>query len=115
MGKMIVDKYVDLTYGILLFTGMASMIGLSERLPAVTFGVGIMLGYAVHVGWRIARFDPRVTSKVEEVGEAIGEIDDKVESVESKVDSVDKVEETVDKVESTVDSVEETVETIADE
>lgn len=101
---------------------MASMMGFSERLPAVTFGVGIILGYAVHIGWRMARFDPKVTSAVEDVEEAVGEVGERVEVVESKVNTVEDVEETVDEVgdqiediEEKVDSVEETVETIPDE
>lgn len=61
-----IDMYVDLTYGILLLVGIAAMIFLQHYLSAVTFGLGILIGYAVHIGWRMARFDPEAKTTFEE-------------------------------------------------
>lgn len=85
------DLYVDLTYGLLLFVGIVAMIFFQQYLSAVMFGVGVMLSYAVHVAWRMARFDP-VDEKVENV------VEDKFEEIEETVEATvgDTVEKTVE-------------------
>lgn len=111
-----VDFYVDMTFGLLIAVGIASMMLFTEYLAAVTFGVGVLLAYAVHFAWRMARFDPEtkqeiedtVTETVEEtVEETVGEMQEDVE---------EKVEETVGEMQEDVESrVEETIEEVSNE
>lgn len=83
-----VDFYVDVTYGVLLFIGIMSMLLFTSNIAAVTFGVGVLLGYAVHIAWRMARFDPDAERVIEDTIE---------DTVESKVDEIeDTVEQTVE-------------------
>lgn len=107
----VVDMYVDLSYGVLLIIGISTMILMNEYLVAVAFGTGIMLGYAVHVGWRMARFDPEAASRIEQaVDEKVeAHVDDMREDVEKTVE--DTVEEEVGQAQEEIeDAVEEAVE-----
>lgn len=80
-----IDLYVDLSYGVLLLIGITAMVLLQEYLAAVTFGVGLIIGYAVHIGWRMARFDPQSRNAFEESMEEV--VEDQVEeSVEDAID-----------------------------
>jgi len=72
-----VDVYVDLTYGVLLCLGVGSQVLYGSSTAALAFTVGLTLGYAVHVGWRMSRFDPDdVGDVVEETVEDV--VDDEV-------------------------------------
>lgn len=103
-----VDMYVDLTYGALLLIGSGSIVFFNSNLPAVTFGVGVLLSYAVHVGFRMARFDPETETRIEEtVGDVV---EDGVSDIEETVeDRVSDLEESVDSVNEAVDAVEDDI------
>lgn len=111
-----IDLYVDLTYGALIVVGIVALMVLGPKmLAAATFSFGVILAYAVHVGWRMARFDPKVQDKIEEtIDKRVGEMEDKVEETVEKAveDEVGKnVAEQVGQMQAEVqEQVEETVE-----
>lgn len=98
--RQITDLHVDISYGILLFIGLGAIMLFQDVLPAVTFGIGIMLSYIVHFAWRMARFDPDRRDELAETVESQVEesIDEQVESVQESVEDTVKetVEETVE-------------------
>ncbi|MDZ7849932.1 MAG: hypothetical protein U5K70_03660 [Halodesulfurarchaeum sp.] len=114
-----VDFVIDLTYGLLIFVAIA-LILLVETVVGIAFGLGVLASYVVHIGWKMARFNPEwmtkeVAEKVEEtvtaeVGETISkEMDDVAEEVEKKV--TEEVGETVeDTISKEMDDVAEEVE-----
>ncbi|PSP37276.1 hypothetical protein BRC71_09840 [Halobacteriales archaeon QH_7_65_31] len=111
-----IDFLTDLTYGLLLFAAIV-FIAVGDRAAGIAFGVGVLVSYTIHVGWKMARFDPdwmakEVTENLEEsVAEEVSEnVSEEVsKNVEETV--TESVEETVtESVEETVtESVEETV------
>lgn len=108
-----IDIYVDLTYGVLIASGMVAMIFLNNYLAAVAYGFGVLLSYCVHIGWRMARFDPDVAEQIEERVEETVE-DTVQQTVEENVEET--VEETVEKsVEESVDEMQEQVEETVEE
>lgn len=113
-----VDLYVDLTYGALLMVGIVSMMVFNQYLAAVTFGVGVVLAYAVHFGWRMARFDPDAADRIEQavdekVEDHVGDMADEVkDTVEEEVGKnvAEQVGQAQSEIEQTVEEkVEETV------
>ena len=103
-----IDFLTDLTYGLLLFAAIV-LIAVGDRAAGIAFGVGVLVSYAIHVGWKMARFDPDWMAKevTENIEESVAE-----EVSENVTEEVSKnVEETVtESVEETVtESVEETV------
>jgi len=103
-----IDFLTDLTYGLLLFAAIV-FIAVGDRAAGIAFGVGVLVSYAIHVGWKMARFDPDWMAKevTENIEESVAE-----EVSENVTEEVSKnVEETVtESVEETVtESVEETV------
>ncbi|WP_251343442.1 hypothetical protein [Haloplanus halophilus] len=116
-----VDFLVDLAYGIVILSSVALiLIPDAGTGVGVAFGIGALISYAIHVVWKMARFDPEwmtqeVTEKVEETltEEMTEEVTEEVtESVEQTV-----AEEVTEKVERTVtEEVTENVErTISEE
>jgi len=112
-----VDTIVDLIYGLLIAVSVG-LIVVAGNAIGLAFGFGVLVAYILHVGWKMARFDPdwmtrAVKGTVEEtVDETVGQT---VEgTVEEKVDET--VDETVqEKVDETVadtvgEAVDETVE-----
>ena len=91
-----VDSIVDLTYGVLIFAAIALILTVGTGV-GVAFGLGVLVSYAIHVGWKMARFDPywmtgEVDEQVEEtVSEEVGQRFE--ETVSEEVDR--RVEETV--------------------
>lgn len=104
-----VDSIVDLTYGLLIAVSVA-LIVVAGNAVGLAFGFGVLTSYVLHVGWKMARFDPNwmTTAVKETVEETVEETMD--ESVEKAVGET--VEETLDEsVERAVDeSVDESVE-----
>ena len=103
-----IDFLTDLTYGLLLFAAIV-FIAVGDRAAGIAFGVGVLVSYTIHVGWKMARFDPDWMAKevTENIEESVAE-----EVSENVTEEVSKnVEETVtESVEETVtESVEETV------
>lgn len=118
------DFLADIAFG-LLFAVAIGLMALVEIRTGITFGLGVFLAYAIHVGWKMSRLDPQWMTRevVEAVEESVTEkvTDEVTDTVEKQVgeavaESVDKeVGETVAKsveqeVSKTVsDAVEETV------
>lgn len=102
-----VDFVVDLAYGLLIFVAIGLILAAGTDV-GVAFGLGALVAYVIHIGWKMSKFDPdwmtrEVTEQVtEEVSE---EIDDVAHQVEETVG-----EEMTAEIEATVSQqIEETV------
>jgi len=105
-----VDAAVDLAYGVLIFVAVVliAYVGVEEGLA---FGFGVLVSYAIHVVWKMSRFDPEwMTQEVEQTVEKT--VEETVEqTVEAEVGNVEQtVEEELEGVQKQVESVEERVE-----
>lgn len=105
-----VDAAVDLAYGILIFVAVVliAYVGIEEGLA---FGFGVLVSYAIHVVWKMSRFDPEwMTQEVEQTVEKT--VEETVEqTVEQEIGSVEQtVEQELEGVQEQVESVEERVE-----
>ncbi|SMO88101.1 hypothetical protein [Halorubrum cibi] len=134
-----VDFVVDLAYGLMIFVAVVLFSVVGNQV-GIAFGLGVLISYAIHVFWKMARFDPEwmtqeVTENVEEtlktevdaVIERLEEVNDRVDrrpradEVEEAVDeSVGKVSEDVEKtveekVGEVTKDVEETVEKVSED
>ena len=90
-----VDFVIDLTYGLLIFVAIA-LILVVETIVGIAFGLGVLASYVVHIGWKMARFDPEwMTSEVaKQVEETVS--DEVEETIHDEMDQVtQQVEETV--------------------
>ena len=113
-----VDFIVDLAYGLMIFVAVM-LIAFVGTTIGVAFGLGVLVSYAIHVGWKMARFDPdwmtqEVTENVEETLRLeVEAVIDRLEEVNDRVDRrprTDEVEQTVDEtVGEVTEEVEETV------
>ncbi|QZA88904.1 hypothetical protein K0C01_01685 [Salinarchaeum sp. IM2453] len=101
-----VDIAVDFAYGVLIFIAIVLMLQVGTT-AGIAFGIGVFLSYLLHVGWKMARFDPdwmtqEVAESVEEtVAEEVDEVIDRVEEVNERVDrrpKTEEIEETVEKI-----------------
>lgn len=112
MNPRYVDAVVDLTYGVLIFVSIALIVRVGTGI-GLAFGFGVLVSYAIHVVWKMARFDPDwMTTAVEErieetveqsieesVRQEVEPIHDQIETVEHRVDRrprEDEVEEMID-------------------
>ena len=88
-----VDSIVDLTYGLLIAVSVG-LIVLVGSTVGLAFGLGVLLSYLLHVGWKMARFDPdwMRTTVEETVKEKVGEsVEETVgETVNEKTDEIAK-------------------------
>lgn len=92
-----IQKYTDLTYGTLLLCGLLS-VALFENSLSIGLGIGIFIGYIVHVGSEMIEFNKQLDS-----------VEESAENAEARSEEVyEKVEETADKIEETSERVEET-------
>ena len=109
-----VDFVVDLAYGVTLFVaiGLILIVGTSV---GIAFGLGVLVSYVIHIGWKMARFDPDwMTSEVaKQVEDTVSqEVDQVAETVKQTVsEEVDQVAETVEQTvsEDVTEEVEKTV------
>lgn len=114
-----VDFVVDLLYGAMIFLAVVLIVVVGTSV-GVAFGLGTLVAYLVHVGWKMARFDPDWMTKevTEEVTETIEETvtEEVTESVAEEV-SENVAEEVTENVEEKVaEEVTENVErTLSDE
>jgi len=99
-----VDFVVDLAYGLMIFIAVV-LIAYVGTTIGVAFGLGVLVSYAIHVAWKMARFDPdwmteEVTENVEEtLREEVEVVISRLEEVNDRVDRrprADEVEKTVD-------------------
>ena len=91
-----VDFLIDVAYGVLLFVSIVLIVSIGTSI-GVAFGLGALVSYIIHVGWKMARFDPEwMTQEVaenieetltEEVTESVSETvtEEVTEDVEEKV------------------------------
>jgi len=120
-----VNLAVDIAYGLLIFVAVVLIFVVGDEV-GIAFGVGALLSYIIHVGWKMSRFDPNwmtreVVERVEEtvskeVEDAVSkEVETSVEDTVSKeVDNVAKqVEETL--TEEVTETIEKTVSEEVDE
>lgn len=110
-----VDSIVDLLYGVLIFVAVALMMFVENNV-GVAFGIGVLVSYMIHVGWKMARYDPdwmttEITESVEEtmayeVRESVADqVKEQTEEVTASVEETMAEEVT----ESVTDEVQETV------
>lgn len=105
-----IDALVDLAYGILIFVSVMLIISVGTAIGAA-FGFGVLASYAVHVVWKMARFDPEwmtreVTETVERtLEEQLDEIGTQLEEVNERIDRRPKSEEFEEKIEEVTEKV----------
>lgn len=86
-----VDYLIDLAYGVMIFVAIVLIVVVETRV-GVAFGAGVLVSYAIHVTWKMARFDPEwmtteVAASVEET--LIQEVDDlnaQLEELNKRID-----------------------------
>jgi len=104
-----VDAVVDLTYGVLIFVSIVLIVSVGTEI-GLAFGFGVLVSYAVHVVWKMARFDPDwMTSTVEEVveesvREQVGAVEEQIEAVEQRVDRRPRETDVEEMIEETVEN-----------
>lgn len=80
-----VDIAADACYGVLFMSGISVLL-FGPTMTGFGFVVGAMLAYAVHVAWKMARFDPEWMTTSDEIE---SEIEDKVEDeVDQRLDDL---------------------------
>jgi len=99
-----IDSVVDLAYGGLILLSVVLIVTHGTAV-GIAFGLGVLVASVVHVGWRMARFDPAwmteaVTENIEEtiteeVTETVGDevTDEGTENV--AVEVTESVEESL--------------------
>ncbi|SFC17280.1 hypothetical protein SAMN05444422_105120 [Halobiforma haloterrestris] len=109
-----VDAIIDLGYGVLIFVSILLIVSVGT-LVGLAFGLGVLVSYALHVAWKMARFDPDwMTRTVEEaveetVGEQVDAVQERIETVDQRIDRRPREDEIEELLEGTVtDEREET-------
>lgn len=107
-----IDAVIDLTYGGLIFVSIVLIVSVGTEI-GLAFGFGVLVSYAIHVVWKMARFDPdwmttRVEETVEEtvqetVRQEVGTVQEQVESVEQRVDRRPREDQVEEMIEETVE------------
>lgn len=99
-----VDYLIDLAYGVMIFVSIVLIIAVGTEV-GVAFGLGVLVSYAIHVVWKMARFDPEwmteeVTEHVEEtLTQEIDSVTDQLEEMNERIDRrprADEIETQVD-------------------
>ena len=121
-----VDFIIDLAFGVLLFFAIVLIVYVGTGI-GIAFGLGALVSYIIHVGWKMARFDPQwmteqMTESIEEtltdeVTESVGEkvTEEVAQNVEEKVaqEVTESVEATLSEdIDSIIDRLEEVNERI---
>ncbi|WP_222914522.1 hypothetical protein [Natrinema sp. SYSU A 869] len=120
MNSRQVDAVIDLSYGVLIFVSIVLIVTVGTE-TGLAFGFGVLVSYAVHVVWKMARFDPDwMTQAVEEavdqtvgetveeavgqsVKEQVGIVQDQIETVEQRVERRPREDEVEELIEETVE------------
>lgn len=101
-----VDYMIDLAYGVMIFVSIVLIISIGTEV-GIAFGLGVLVSYAIHVVWKMARFDPEwmteeVTENVEETfTRKIDDVVDQLEEVNKRIDRrsrADEIEKTNDEL-----------------
>ena len=111
-----VDALVDLAYGVMIFVSVVLIVYVGTTVGAA-FGFGVLASYAIHVVWKMARFDPEwmtrevaeeVTEEVTQtVEDQLDEVAKRLEEVNERIDRRPKSEEFEEKIEEVTEKVEE--------
>lgn len=106
-----VDFLVDLAYGGAIFVAIALIVVVGTDV-GIAFGLGVLVSYLIHIGWKMARFDPdwMTTEVAEQVESTVSEEIEKTvgDTVSSEVGEVaERVEKTVS--EEVTEELEKTV------
>ena len=106
-----VDAIIDLAYGVLIFVSVVLIVSVGT-LVGVAFGLGVLISYALHVVWKMARFDPEwmtraVQESVEEtveqtVGEQVDAVQEQIDTVDQRIDRRPREDEIEQLLEDTV-------------
>ncbi|MFW6436181.1 MAG: hypothetical protein ACOCYZ_00940, partial [Halococcoides sp.] len=81
-----VDFIVDLSFGALIFVSIGIIL-VAETSVGIAFGLGALVTYVIHVGWKMARFDPDWMTRdvAERVQESVSEtVSEEVEQTVEK-------------------------------
>lgn len=107
-----IDAAIDLTYGVLIFISIVLIVAVGTEI-GLAFGFGVLVSYAIHVVWKMARFDPDwMTSTVEEtvedaveetVRQQVGAVQEQVEAVEQRVERRPRKTDVENMIEETVE------------
>lgn len=104
-----VDAVIDLAFGMLLFVSIVLIVSVGTEV-GLAFGFGVLVSYAIHVVWKMARFDPDwMTTAVEDtieetIHQQVGPIQEQVEAVEQRVEQRPREDEVEDLIEETVEN-----------
>lgn len=78
------EQYADIAYGLLILIGLVAIrLSLGAWIGGVTFGFGVILGYIVHVAWRMSQFDPEQT--VDEMEDDLSEMKDDISDIREQM------------------------------
>ena len=95
-----IQKYTDLTYGFLLLVGLVLIKVFPAHDMLVGFGVGLFIGYVVHVGSQMISFDRMLKSfeeKTETMEKTAQTMEEKTEVMEKTAQSMEEKVESVEK------------------
>lgn len=114
-----VDASIDLAYGVLLFVAVVLIVWVGTAI-GLAFGFGVLVSYALHVVWKMGRFEPdwmattveeTVEQTVEEtVKEQVETVQEQVEEVEQRVERRPREDEVAELIEATVTGDEDDLE-----
>lgn len=106
-----IDAIIDLAYGALIFVSVVLIVVEGTRV-GLALGLGVLVSYALHVIWKMARFDPEwMTQEVEEtveeaveqsIGEQVDAVQRQIETVDERIDRRPREDEIEDLLEETV-------------
>ncbi len=106
-----IDAIVDLAYGALIFVSVVLIVVEGTRV-GLALGLGVLVSYALHVIWKMARFDPEwMTREMEEtveeaveqtIGEQVDTVQRRIETVDERIDRRPREDEIEDLLEETV-------------
>lgn len=106
-----IDAIIDLAYGVLIFVSVVLIVIEGTRV-GVALGLGVLVSYALHVIWKMARFDPEwmtreVEATVEEaveqsIGEQVDAVQNQIETVDERIDRRPREDEIENLLEETV-------------
>lgn len=111
MNSRRIDAIIDLVYGVLIFVSVVLIVSVGTEV-GLAFGLGVLVSYAAHVVWKMARFDPEwMTAAVEEtveetieetVSEQVNAVQQQIETVDERIDRRPREDEIEELLEETV-------------
>lgn len=90
MNRIHTDLLTDIAFGLAILIGSVSMGMAHNWIPGATFGAGLILGYIIHVSWRMSHFDLVESNNVQAIEDDVNEIAEAVGKIEAKIDPIDQ-------------------------